>query len=120
MVIEDTLSDRKEALNRLLGRGLLVEFSVEPLPVALPEELDLQTARKLALSQRPEIKAASIKEKQANLEARIEKTRYLPDISIQANYLTPAGIEFLPQNIGGIGALLTWQPWDWNQKRRNI
>jgi outer membrane protein TolC len=90
MVIEDALSDRKEALNRLLGRDLLVEFSVEPVPAALPEELDLLEARKLALAQRPEIKIASIKEKQASLETRIEKTRYLPDISIQANYLTPA------------------------------
>jgi outer membrane protein len=120
MVIEDALSDRKEVLNRLLGRDLLVEFSVEPVPVALPEELDLQTARKLALMQRPEIKVASIREKQANLETRIEKTRYLPDISIQANYLTPAGINFLPQNIGGIGALLTWQPWDWGQKHHRL
>jgi outer membrane protein TolC len=120
VVIEDTLSDRKEALNRLLGRDLLVEFSVEPVFTALPEELDLQAARRLALAQRPEIKIASIKTSQANLETRIEKTRYLPDISIQVNYLTPAGINFLPQNIGGIGALLTWQPWDWGQKRHNI
>ena len=120
LVFEDTISDRKEALNRLLGRDLLVEFSVEPVPTALPEELDVQAARKLALAQRPEIRIASIKQSQANLETRIEKTRYLPDISIQANYLTPAGIAFLPQNIGGIGALLTWQPWDWNQKRHDI
>jgi outer membrane protein TolC len=120
LVIEDTLSDRKEALNRLLGRDLLVEFSVEPVPTALPEELDLQAARKLALTQRPEIKMAFIKQRQANFETRIEKTRYLPDISIQANYLTPAGVYFLPQNIGGIGALLTWQPWDWGQKRHNV
>jgi outer membrane protein len=120
LVIEDTISDRKEALNRLLGRDLLVEFSVEPVPTALPEELDVQAARKLALAQRPEIRIASIKQSQANLETRIEKTRYLPDISLQANYLTPAGIDFLPQNVGGIGALLTWQPWDWNQKRHNI
>jgi outer membrane protein len=107
-------------LNRLLGRDLLVEFSVEPVPTALPEELDVQAVRKLALAQRPEIRIASIKQSQANLETRNEKTRYLPDISIQANYLTPAGIAFLPQNIGGIGALLTWQPWDWNQKRHDI
>jgi outer membrane protein TolC len=120
LVTEDTLADRKEALNRLLGRDLLVDFSVEGVPTALPEEMDLQAARKLALAQRPEIKIASIREKQANLETKIERTRYLPDISIQANYLTPAGIDFLPQNIGGIGALLTWQPWDWNQKRHNI
>ena len=120
LVTEDTLADRKEALNRLLGRHLLVDFSVEGVPTALTEEMDLQAARKLALSQRPEIKIATIREKQANLETKIERTRYLPDISIQANYLTPAGIDFLPQNIGGIGALLTWQPWDWNQKRHNI
>jgi outer membrane protein TolC len=120
LLIEDALSDRKESLNRLLGRDLLVEFSVQPVSSALPEELDLQAARRIALAQRPEIKIASIKKSQANLETKIEKTRYLPDISIQANYLTPAGVNFLPQNIGSVGALLTWQPWDWGQKRHNI
>jgi outer membrane protein TolC len=120
MVIEDALSDRKESLNRLLGRDLLVEFSVQPVSPALPEELDLHAARKLGLAQRPEIRIAAIKKNQANLETRIEKTRYLPDISIQVNYLTTAGIGFLPQNVGAVGALLTWQPWDWGQKRHNI
>jgi outer membrane protein len=120
MVIEDAVSDRKESLNRLLGRDLLAEFSAQPVPSALPEELDLQAARKLALAQRPEIRIASIKKNQANIETRIEKTRYLPDISVQVNYLTTAGISFLPQNVGAVGALLTWQPWDWGQKRHNI
>ena len=120
LVVEDTLSDRKEALNRLLGRDLLADFSVEPVSSALPEELELSAARKRALAQRPEIKVASIKKNQANLETKIEKTRYLPDVSIQANYLTPAGIDFLPQNVGGVGVLLTWQPWDWGQKRHNM
>jgi outer membrane protein TolC len=120
LVIEDALSDRKEAMNRLLGRDLLAEFSVQPVSSALPEELDLAAARMRALAQRPEIKIASIKKNQANLETKIEKTRYAPDVSIQANYLTPAGINFLPQNIGGVGVLLTWQPWDWGQKHHNI
>ncbi len=120
MVIEDALSDRKESMNRLLGRDLLVEFSVQPVSSALPEELNLQAARNIALAQRPEIRIASIKKNQANLETRIEKTRYLPDISVQVNYLTTAGISFLPQNVGAVGALLTWQPWDWGQKRHNI
>jgi outer membrane protein TolC len=120
MVIDDALSDRKEFLNRLLGRDLLVEFSVQPVSSALPEELDLQAARKLALAQRPEIRIASIKKNQARLETKIEKTWYLPDISLQVNYLTTAGISFLPQNVGAVGALLTWQPWDWGQKRHNI
>jgi outer membrane protein TolC len=119
-VIEDALADQKEALNRLLGRELQTEFTVEMVPSSLPEESSLQGARKSAIEMRPEIKAETIKKEQATLETKIEKTRYIPDISIQANYLTTPNISFLPQNVGAVGLLLTWQPWDWGQKRHNI
>jgi outer membrane protein TolC len=119
-VIEDTVADRKEALNRLLGRDLLAEFTVEMVPGSLPQESSLQEARKRAIEMRPEIKAETIKKERAALDTKIEKTRYIPDISIQANYATTSNISFLPQNLGGIGVLLTWQPWDWGQKRHNI
>src|SRR5258708_7072688 len=119
-VIEDALADRKEALNRLLGRDLQAEFTVEMVPASLLEESSLQEARKLANEMRPEIKAEMIKKERATLETKIEKTRYIPDISIQANYLTAPNISFLPQNVAGVGVLLTWQPWDWGQKRHNI
>ncbi len=119
-VIQDALADKKEALNHLLGRDLLVEFTVEMVPASLPEESSLQEARKSAIEMRPEIKAETIKKERAALETKIEKTRYIPDVSIQANYLTAPNISFLPQNLGGAGVLLTWQPWDWGQKRHNI
>src|SRR5260370_17145086 len=69
---------------------------------------------------RPEIKGETIKKEQAALETKIEKTRYIPDVSLQANYLTAPNISFLPQNVGAVGVLLTWQPWDWGQNRHNI
>ena len=119
-VIQDTLADQKEALNRLLARDLLAEFTVEMVPDSLPEESSLQEARKSAIEMRPEIKAETIKKEQAALETKIEKTRYIPDVSLQANYLTAPNISFLPQNVGAVGVLLTWQPWDWGQKRHNI
>jgi outer membrane protein TolC len=119
-VIEDAMADQKEALNRLLGRDLQVEFTVEMVPASLPEESSLPQARKFAIEVRPEIKAETIKKDKAALETKIEKTRYLPDISVQANYLTTPNISFLPQNVGAVGVLLTWQPWDWGQKRHNI
>ncbi|HEY4816342.1 MAG TPA: TolC family protein [Candidatus Acidoferrum sp.] len=119
-VMQDTLADQKEALNRLLGRDLLAEFAVEMVPDSLPEESSLQEARKSAIEMRPEIKAETIKKEQAALETKIEKTRYIPDVSLQANYLTAPNISFLPQNVGAVGVLLTWQPWDWGQKRHNI
>jgi outer membrane protein TolC len=119
-VTEDALADRKEALNRLLGRDLLEEFTVEMVPASLAEEAGLQQARKVAIEMRPEIKAETIKKERAALDTKIERTRYIPDVSIQANYLTTPNISFLPQNVGAVGVLLTWQPWDWGQKRHNI
>jgi len=118
--IEDTLADRKESLNHLLGRNLQTEYSVESLPATLPEEEDLTAARAVALEHRPEMKQAAIRVSQTKLETKIEKTHYIPDIAVQTSYLTTANISFLPQNVGSVGALLTWQPWDWGRKHHNV
>ena len=118
--IEDRLADSKEALNHLLGRSLQAEFSVEPVPAPLPEQEDLAAARAAALEHRPEIKLAANRMRQAELETKREKTHYIPDVAIQASYLSPANINFLPQNVGAVGALLTWQPWDWGERRHKV
>lgn len=118
--IEDRLADRKEALNHLLGRSVQTEFSVEPVPAILPEQQELSAARAIALEHRPEMKLAANRVRQAEVATRSEKTRYIPDVSIQASYLSPANINFLPQNVGSVGALLTWQPWDWGEKRHKV
>jgi outer membrane protein TolC len=118
--IEDTLADRKEVLNHLLGRRVQTEFSVEPVPALLPEQEDLPGARAAALARRPEIKLAANRMRQAELATKSEKTHYIPDVAIQASYFSPANINFLPQDIGFVGALLTWQPWDWGEKRHRV
>ena len=118
--IEDKLADSKEVLNHLLGRSVQTEFSVEPVPATLPEQENLPAARATALEHRPEIKLAANRVHQAELATKSEKTHYIPDVSLQASYFSPANINFLPQNIGSIGALLTWQPWDWGEKRHKI
>ncbi len=118
--IEDTLADSKEALNHLLGRSVQTEFSVEPVPATFPEQEDLSAARATALEHRPEVKLAANRVRQAELSTKSEKTHYIPDIAIQASYFSPANINFLPQNIGSVGALLTWQPWDWGEKRHKV
>ena len=119
-LIEDTLADNKEALNHLLGRGVQTEFSVEPVPATFPEQEDLSAARTAALQHRPEIKLAANRVRQAELSTKSEKTHYIPDIAIQAGYFTTANINFLPQNVGSLGGLLTWQPWDWGEKRHKV
>src|SRR5260370_4539102 len=118
--IEDTLADSKDALNHLLGRSLQTEFAVEPVPATFPEQEDLSAARATALEHRPEVKLAANRVRQAALSTKSEKSHYIPDVAIQASYFSPANINFLPQNIGSIGALLTWQPRDWGEKRHKV
>jgi outer membrane protein TolC len=118
--IENTLAEHKEVLNHLLGRSVQTEFSVEPVPATLPEQEDLPAARATALEHRPELKLAANRVRQAELATKSEKTHYIPDVSIQASYFSPANVNFLPQNIGTVGALLTWQPWDWGEKRHKV
>jgi outer membrane protein TolC len=118
--IEDTLADSKDALNHLLGRSVQTEFSVEPVPATFPEQEDLSAARATALEHRPEVKLAANRVRQADLATKSEKTHYIPDIAIQASYFNTTNIYFLPQNIGSVGALLTWQPWDWREKRHKV
>ncbi len=118
--IEDKLADSKELLNHLLGRSVQTEFSVEPVPAPLSEQEDLPAARATALEHRPELKLAANRVRQAELATKSEKTHYIPDVAIQASYFSPANVNFLPQNIGAIGALLTWQPWDWGEKRHKV
>src|SRR5258707_15286414 len=119
-VIEDALADQKETLNRLLGRELQTEFTVEMAPDSLPEESNLQEARKTANERRPEIKAETIKKEKVVLETKIEKTRYIPDISIQANYGATSNIWFLPQSFGQVRGLLTLQLWIWGESGSNV
>src|SRR5713226_6317231 len=118
--IEDKLADSKEVLNHLLGRSVQTEFSVEPVPATLPEQDELSAARATALEHRPEVKLAANRVHQAELATKSEKTHYIPDVGIQASYVSPANINFLPQNIGSVGALVTWQPWDWGEKRHKV
>src|SRR6266403_3302520 len=119
-LIEDALADNKEDLNHLLGRSVQTEFSVEPVPATFPEQEDLSAARATALEHRPEVKLAANRIRQAELSTKSEKTHYIPDVAIQAGYFSPANVNFLPQNMGYVGALLTWQPWDWGEKHHKV
>ena len=60
LTAEDAFELQKQNLNRLLGRDLRTPFSVEILPFGELVEWDLDTARKQALEQRPELREASL------------------------------------------------------------
>jgi outer membrane protein TolC len=115
--LHDASKTQKESLNRLLGRNLEIEFSVETQPVAALEETVLAAAHSLAISQRPEIEEARLQKKKAENEVRRERAEYIPDLSASITYTSTPNVSFAPQNSVQAGFLLQWQPFDWGMKR---
>ena len=120
LTAEDAFELQKQNLNRLLGRDLHTSFSVEMLPFGELVECDLDTARKQALEQRPELRGARLQTKIAELDVRREHAKYIPDLSLQVSYLGYQNVNFLPQSTGAVGFAFQWQPFDWGYKKHRI
>src|SRR5215471_2736494 len=115
--LRDASKTQKESFNRLLGRDLEAEFAVEVQPLPRADEIDLASARELALQQRAEIQQARLQTKKAETEVRRQRAEYIPDVSATFTYASLPNVSFAPQNVLNAGFLLQWQPFDWGQKR---
>lgn len=120
LTLQDALEIQKQDLNRMLGRNLQTPFSVEVQPFGAPIEWDLEAARKQALEQRPELGEARIQTQIAEMDVRREHAKYIPDLSLQVGYIGFQNISFVPQNIGTVGFVFQWQPFDWGFKKHRI
>ena len=120
IVLRNQLATQKEQLNDLMGRNTLTEFRVNPVPEATALENDLGGARNRALQQRPEMREAKLRISQAEYDRRIKQSEYIPDISFIATYARTVNLSPVPENLGFAGFLMTWEPFDWGRKRREL
>ena len=120
VTLRDALTSQRESLNQLMGRDFWTEFSVQPVAGLTAFETDLDAARARALEERPEVRQARLKAKQASLDHRVQVSKYIPDISLSLNYLSTFNAEFLPKNVASAGVLLNWEPFDWGRKGREV
>lgn len=118
--LEDKLQTAKENLNDLLGRDLESPFRTTSVPELSPDEQDLKTAQARALAQHPQIRQADISVKQAQVQERLAKAQYVPDMSATVQYLSPFGIDFLPNNIVSVGVEFSWEPYDWGRRKHTV
>jgi len=117
---QDKLASAKETLNNLLGRDINTQFSaVNPTELSSTEE-NLPAAQALALAQHPKVKEAEITVKQADNARRLVKSQYLPDLGASFHYLSPFGVNFVPQNVMGLGLEFNWEPFDWNRRKHEV
>ncbi len=119
-VAENGLSTQQEHLNQLLGRDLETPFRVEFMPEEDTTSVTLEQARQQASENRPEIREAHLREKQADYDRRIAKADYLPDFGIAVSYMGIQNVQVLPTNVGIAGFALTWEPFDWGRRRNRL
>jgi outer membrane protein len=119
-VAENGLATQHEHLNQLLGRDLTTPFRVDVTPEEDATTLTLEQAREQASENRPEIRQAHLKEKQAEYNRRIAKAEYLPDLGVAVSYMGIQNVQVLPTNVGMAGFALTWEPFDWGRRRNRV
>lgn len=118
--MHNTLASAKEQLNSLLGRDLRIDFAATPVTDAALYEVELAMAQNKALAERPELKEAQLKLKQAEYDRRIKKAEGMPDISLNFTYFSAFGVSVLPQNASGVGFTMNWEPFDWGRRKYEL
>ena len=119
-VAENGLATQRERLNQLLGRDLNTPFRVESFPEEDTSGLTLEDARRQATQNRPEVREAQLKTKQAEVDRRLAKAEYIPDLSLSLRYQGINNVRVLPANVTTAGFYLSWEPFDWGRKRNAV
>ncbi len=118
--LRNSMRSLKEQLNVMLGRDLRIDFSVESVAPPAPIDSDLVIAQTRALESRPEIKQARLRLQQAEIDRRLAKSSYIPDVTFSVTYLSFFNVELLPQNVATAGLSLKWEPFDWGRRQHEL
>ncbi|MGP0097366.1 MAG: TolC family protein [Terriglobales bacterium] len=119
-VAENGLATQHEQLNQLLARDIETPFRVDSIPEEDTTTLSLAEARQQASENRPEIREAHLKVKQADYDRRIAKAEYIPDFGVAVSYMGIQNVQVLPTNVAVAGFALTWEPFDWGRRHNRV
>lgn len=117
---QDKLQSAEESLNELMGRDINTQFRIAPAGELLPAEEDLHLAQAQALAQQPAIREAGLTVRQADIQRRLAKAQYMPELNASVHYISPFGIDFLPSNIAAAGIEFKWDPFDWGGRGHTV
>ncbi|MFH1029180.1 MAG: TolC family protein [Pseudomonadota bacterium] len=110
-------ADLTSELNDLLGLPLdtvLVPAEINdpfPTPKSFPEYL------RQALAHNPTLESAEGAVTKADHAVRAARDGYIPDISLFARHIYQDGSPFIANNIGMFGLQMTWDIFDWGNRR---
>ena len=51
---------------------------------------------------------------------KVKKSKYIPEVGVQFQYIANLNVELLPENIATIGLFAKWDVFDWGRKQSEI
>ena len=118
--LETSVASARDQLNILMGRDVGTDFRVAPLPDPRPLPDGQAEAVGRASVQRPEVRRAKLQATTADLDARLAKAEFLPDLSLSMTYFSPYDVAFQPKGIWSAGLLVQWDIFDGGKKSRQL
>jgi len=119
--LRNPIATQMEALNEILGRPVNTPFQTTGVDQILADWIDPKKAMQSALAQRPEVRQASLRVRQADLDVRVKRSEYIPDVSLALTYGSALNFQnALPRNVLSAGVALDWEVFDWGRKKQEI
>lgn len=116
----NALASQHEQLDVLLGQDVATRFKLVSPGLVPPQAASLEEARTRALTARPELRQLAYQSRQIELEKRLKKLSFLPDLSVVVDYFSVFGTEVLPRNVALAGLFLNWEPVDWGRTGHEV
>ncbi|MBV8819899.1 MAG: TolC family protein [Acidobacteriaceae bacterium] len=121
VIQQNNLATQKAQMNALLARDVRTAFEVMPVPEDLPPDLDLRGLEARALAARPEVLQARLQLQQAEVARKLAKADSIPDVSATINDVSLLNYgKIVPSNIATAGFTVTWEPFDWGRRKREV
>lgn len=116
----NTLLSEKERLNELMGRDIYTPFTVTASLTADETIPDPERARALAMEQRPDVKEARLRLRQAEYEMDLRRAAYLPDLDLLATYNRSVNTTLIPDESFYVGLVARWEFFDWGRRSDEV
>ncbi|HJZ72028.1 MAG TPA: TolC family protein [Vicinamibacterales bacterium] len=116
----NALESQKEQLNQLLGRDVRTEFDTAAVADISILDVDLRAAQGRALDRRPDVRQARLKAQQAEIDRRMKKAEWIPDVGLAVSYNSNFNLDVMPKNLASAGVQVKWEPFDWGRKGREL
>ncbi len=114
------LSDLTTELNDLLGLPLDTAIELSPVQIASVEEHPRDEYLRLAITENPEVLAATQTVEKAKAGVAAAKSAYIPDVTAIARQSYQNGVPFLVHNFGTFGLTLNYDIFDFGKRRAGV